>query len=189
MNIPSVIRAGDTVVWTDRSGRDNLGNPVTSGDYSLTYYLRTNAASEGATVVGTPDKDGWKFTISSSVSAGFDAGIWFFQAVASSAGQTLTLGAGQVTVEASLAFSGSPAAYDGRSQAEKDLEAVTGAIRAMISGGAVQRYQIGGRELWKIPMADLLLLQSRLKAEVAREKKAEMMANGLGNPHSVYVRF
>lgn len=189
MKIPSVIRAGDTVVWTDRSSRDNLGKSVTSGEYSLTYYLRTNAASEGATVVGTPDNDGWKFTIPSATTAGFDAGIWFFQAVAASASQTLTLGSGQITVEASLAFGGTPAAFDGRSQAEKDLEAVTGAIRAMISGGAVQRYQIGGRELWKIPMADLLLLQSRLKAEVAREKKAQLIANGLGNPHSVYVRF
>jgi hypothetical protein len=189
MSIPTVIRAGDTVVWTDRSGRDNLGNPVTSADYSLTYYLRTNATSEGATVVGTPENDGWRLTIPAATSANFDAGVWFFQAVAAGNGQTLTLGAGQFTVEASLAYSGQPGAYDGRSQAQKDLDAVQAAMRAMISGGAVQRYTIGNRELWKMTVADLMALESKLKADVAREKKAELIANGLGNPHAVFVRF
>ena len=189
MNIPSLIRAGDTIVWDDVATKDNLGNLVTSTDYSLTYYLRTNSSSNGAIVAAVPNNLGWRSTIASSVSTGFVTGTWYFQAVASKTGSTLTIGSGQFTVEPSLAYAGAAGAYDGRSQAEKDLEAVTGAIRSMISGGAVQRYLIAGRELWKIPMQDLLLLQSRLKAEVAREKKAEMIANGLGNPHSVYVRF
>ena len=31
--------------------------------------------------------------------------------------------------------------------------------------------------------------QSQLKAEVVRERKANMIANGLGNPHNLFVRF
>jgi hypothetical protein len=32
-------------------------------------------------------------------------------------------------------------------------------------------------------------LESKLKAEVKREQMAELMANGLGNPHNLFVRF
>jgi hypothetical protein len=38
-------------------------------------------------------------------------------------------------------------------------------------------------------MPDLVLRESQLKAIVARERKAAMIANGLGDPHSLYVRF
>lgn len=189
MPIPTTIRAGDTVVWDDAATRDNLGNVVDSGTYTLTYYLRTNTASEGATVVAAANGTGWRTTISAATSATFDAGVWFFQAVATKTGQTLTLFTGQFTVEASLAYTGQPGAYDGRTQAQKDLDAVQAAMRAMIAGGAVQRYTIGNRELWKMSIADLITLESKLKADVAREKKAELIANGLGNPHSLFVRF
>jgi hypothetical protein len=38
-------------------------------------------------------------------------------------------------------------------------------------------------------MADLVMLESRLKTMVIREQKAALIANGLGNPTSLYVRF
>jgi hypothetical protein len=38
-------------------------------------------------------------------------------------------------------------------------------------------------------MADLLQLESKLKAEVKREQMADLIANGLGNPHNLFVRF
>jgi len=53
VNIPAQIRAGDTIQWRDVEAVDNLGNAVSSADYGLTYWLRTNTASEGADVVGT----------------------------------------------------------------------------------------------------------------------------------------
>ena len=177
--------------WRDAPTTDAMGQPINSSSYSLTYYLRTNTASEGATSSGVVDGSGWRFTISSQVSTGFDAGDWYFQAIAVSLADAsrLTLGAGSLTVLPSLSYSGTPGAYDGRSQAEKDLDAVTAAIRALTAGGAVQEYRIGQRSLKRYDLSELLVLQSRLKAEVAREKKAEMIANGLGNPHSVFVRF
>ena len=63
------------------------------------------------------------------------------------------------------------------------------AIRAIISGGAVAEYTIGSRRLKKMEMTDLLMLESSLKAEVKREQKASLIANGLGNPHNLFVRF
>ena len=62
VQIPATIRAGDTIQWRDVEGVDNLGNAVSSADYTLTYWLRFNAASEGASVVGTAHGTGWQFT-------------------------------------------------------------------------------------------------------------------------------
>lgn len=170
---------------------DVFGQPIDSDTHSLTYYLRTSTAGEGATVVGVAEGKGWRFTLPAATTANFDPGTWFFQAVAAALadGAKTTLGSGRVTVEGSLGYTGTPGAFDGRSQAEKDLEAVQTAIRRLMSGGAVQEYRIGTRSLKRYDLADLLALETRLKAEVAREQKAAMIANGLGNPHNLYVRF
>jgi hypothetical protein len=189
VNIPAQIRAGDTVKWRDDAAADTLGNAVTSGTWTLTYYLRTNTASEGATVVGVAYGTGWEFTITAATSVGFDAGQWYWQAVATAGSEKLTLGSGQLTVDAALNYSGTPGAFDGRSQAQKDLDAVQAAIRSIIAGGAVAEYTIGSRRLKKMEMTDLLMLESSLKAEVKREQKASLIANGLGNPHNLFVRF
>ena len=52
-----------------------------------------------------------------------------------------------------------------------------------------QEYSIGNRTFKRVAMADLQLRRDRLKAIVVRERKAAMIANGLGDPHSLYVRF
>lgn len=190
MNIPSEIRAGDTIQWKDVAGKDNLGNVVGSSDYTLKYYLRTNTASEGHTATATADgTQDWLTTISATDSAGFDAGDWYWQAVATKTGSTITLGSGQLKVLASLVYSDTPGALDGRTQAQKDLDAVQAAIRTILDGGAVKEYSIGNRNLKKYDLPDLLALETKLKAEVNREQRAQLMANGLGNPFSVYVRF
>ena len=189
MNIPAQIRAGDTVTWRDEAARDNLGNAIDSSTWTLTYYLRTNTASEGATVVGTAFGQGWELTIAATTSAGFDAGTWFWQAIATAGSDKVTVGAGQLTVQAALNYTGTPGAFDGRSQAQKDLDAVQAAIRSIVSGGAVAEYTIGSRRLKKMEMSDLLALEGKLKAEMKREQAAQLMANGLGNPHNLFVRF
>ena len=196
MNIPAQIRAGDTVTWRDEAARDNLGGAIDGSNHGLTYYLRTNTNHQGAivagvTVAGTPSGSGWTFTIAKTTTDGFAAGQWYWQAVATAnAGGAVTpIGAGQLTVLPGLDYTGQPSAFDGRSQAQKDLDAVQAAIRSMISGGAVAEYTIGNRRLKKMEMADLVMLEGKLKAEVKREQAATMVANGLGSPHNLFVRF
>ena len=176
--------------WREVASSDNLGNAISSsGGWTLYYYLRTNTASEGATVTGTAFGTGWEFTISQTTTAAFDAGTWYWQAEARNSGVHVTLGAGQLEVLPGLSYTGTPGAFDGRSQAQKDLDAVQSAIRSIISGGAVAEYTIGNRRLKKLEMTDLLALESSLKASVKREQAAQLQANGLGNPHNLFVRF
>ena len=66
------------------------------------------------------------------------------------------------------------------------------AIETLIeSKGAadVIEYTIGNRSLKKEPMAALLELQSRYQLIVSRERRAQQIANGLGNPQRLGVRF
>jgi len=188
--LPDKIRAGDTIKWRHDASRDNLGNSITSGDYTLKYYFRTNTNHEAHTATGTAFGTGWEFTISSTDSDAFDAGNWFFQAIATKDSEAVTLASGQIEVLAGLDYTGDhPSAFDGRTQAEKDLAAVQKAIRDIANGNAVKSYSVAGRNLTRYEMADLIALESKLKFEVQRERRAALIANGKGDPFNLFVRF
>lgn len=189
MNIPSEIRAGATVKWRDSATTDVFGNAVESSDWTLKYYLRTNGAPAAHTTTGTAFQSGWEFTISATDSGGFIEGDWYWEAVATKDSETLSLGYGNLKVEPSLEYSGTPGKFDGRSQVKKDLDAIQVAIRTLVAGGAVQEYKIGNRNLKRYDLADLIQLEARYKAELKREEQAELIANGLGNPRNMFVRF
>jgi hypothetical protein len=189
LNIPRTITAGDSITWSDAAAVDAGGDPIDSSDWTLRYYLRTNAASEGATVTGSAATGGgWDFTIAAATSTAFDAGTWHWQAQATYGSLVTTLGTGPLRVLAALAYAGTPAALDGRSQAEKDLEAVQAAIRTIVEGGITQ-YAIGSRQATKLDLGKLMERESCLKGIVARERAAEKVAAGLGDPRNLFVRF
>ena len=190
MPIPSKVRAGDILQWRDSETQDVFGNAITSADWSVTYYLRTNTASEAHITSSTPYLSGWQFTVAAAVTANFDAGDWFFQAVADKSGaEKQTISSGQFEVLPSLVYSGTASAFDGRSQIRKDLDQVQAAIRTLATGGGVKEYKIGSRSAKKYDLSELLQLEAKLKAELAREETAEKIANGLGNPRNLFVRF
>ena len=190
MTFPNEIRAGDYVQWRIPASQDVFGNSISSPDWSVVYYLRTNTGPIGATINSSAFNDGFQFTIASNVTATFTAGDWFYQAVANKSGaEKQTIYTGQFKVLESLEYSGTAVNYDGRSQVEKDLATIQIAIRNIISGGAIQEYKIGTRTAKKYELSELIQLESRYKAELVREKQAEMIANGLGNPRATFVRF
>jgi len=190
MTFPKTIRAGDYIQWRIPASQDVYGNAISSPDWSVVYYLRTNTAPTGVSVNSSAYIDGFQFTIASNVTATFANGIWYYQAIANKSGaEKQTIATGSFEVLKSLEFSGVAVNYDGRSQVEKDLETIETAIRNIISGGVVQEYKIGTRSAKKYELSELLALESRYKAELIREKQAVMIANGLGNPRQTFVRF
>ena len=187
--VPSLIYAGDTVVFDVPAFKDAIGTSIDSGSYTLTWYARTNTASEGATIVGVAEGDGWRIMVPSATTAGFDAGNWTWQAIATLGSVQYTAGRGQFTVKATAVYSGTPGAFDDRSRAEIDLGHVETAIRTLAQGGMVQEYSIGGRSLRRHKMTELLELRSTLQNEVAMERRREKIRQGLGNPGLAKVRF
>ena len=187
--VPDLIYAGDTVIFDVPSFTDSIGTVIDSGTYTLKWYARTNTASEGATITGVAEGDGWRITVPASTTTDFDAGLWTWQAVATYGATQYTAGRGQFTVKATAVYSGTPGAFDDRSRAEIDLEKVDAAIRTLATGGMGQEYSIGGRSLRRYKMTELLELRSTLQNEVAMERRREKIRQGLGNPGLAKVRF
>lgn len=179
MKIPSEIFAGDSATWLDDPTTDALGGAIDS-TWTLKYVISFGTA---VTLTATASGSGWTTTISKA-QTGVAAGDYYWQAYAETGSRRETIGQGSIKIRAAAGN-----AISGKSQAQQDLDAVQLAMRTMISGGAVAEYSIGGRSLRKIPMADLIVLEGKLKSEVAQEKKAENVKNGLGNPSNVFVRF
>ena len=188
MKIPAQVRNGDTVQWLDQPTVDVFGQAIDSSTHTLVYFIRANASDAAETVTSTAQGPQWLFswTVNEATTGTF---YWQAQATKISDSSKTTLGSGQVEVLPSLAYTGTAAAYDGRSQAQKDLEAVQGAIRTLLAGGSTKEYRIGNRSIKRYDLAELLQLEAQLKGQVALEKQAEMMANGLGNPRNMFVRF
>ena len=189
-DLPSEIIAGTTIEWVDEATTAGINKTISSPDWTLEYFLRTNTASEGHIATGTQysNSTGWQVTISATDSAGFDAGNWFWSARAFKSGKVFEIGSGELVVKQSLQYTGTPAAIDNRTQTEIDLDAVTAAIRAIIADKAA-KYSIGGRSFERINLPELRAREAELKARVFSEKRYSLKSQGLGDPNNLYVHF
>lgn len=181
---PAEFYQGDRVRWTEAG--------VPGSATAVTVWLRPINAGASVEVNATPLGDGWRVELSEAVTAGMSSGEWILQVVALVDNGRQTIRSGGLAVRQSLAGNGASGGFDYRSQAQRDLDAVEEAIRALVTGA--QEYQIGslgngGRKVVKADLAELIKWRDRLKAEVTREKRAEMIAQGLGDPRRLYVRF
>ena len=189
VTFPKKIIAGDFIQWTLKPTQDNLGNSISSPDWSVVYYLRTNTAPLGATINSSANNDGFKFSIASNVTATFNAGTWFYQAVANKSGEEKqTIFTGQFKVLESLEYSSVATNYDGRTQLRKDFDAIEATIKALVTGQAVQEYKIGSRSIKKYELSELIIIRDRYKRDLIKEEKQQLIANGDGNPHNLYIR-
>lgn len=189
VTFPKKIIAGDFIQWTIKPTQDHFGNPISSPDWSVVYYLRTNTAPLGATINSTANDDGFKFSIASNVTATFTAGDWFYQAVANKSGnEKQTIYTGQFKVLESLEYSSVAVNYDGRTQLRKDFDAIEATIKALVTGQAVQEYKIGNRSVKKYELSELIIIRDRYKRDLIKEEKQQKIANGEGNPHNLYIR-
>ncbi len=181
MNIPARITSGDSLSWLDDPTIDNLRNKLSPPDWTLSYSfvgavkLELTAIQEGSR---------WKTSMTTAQSLTLSAGDYYWQAYATNGSDRVNVGAGKLAVLPNL--HASQPGDDMRSQTKKDLDAVQLAMRKIISGGAVARYTIGHRQVEKMAMSDLLILESRLKIQLKREEGA---ANGQGSPNNTFVRF
>jgi hypothetical protein len=180
--IPSEFRAGDFVSWTEYEAPE--------GTTAIRVYLRTSAAS-GATVDATASGSDWAFQVAETTTAALTAGSYLAQFVATVATKPVTYREVAFTVLQSLAYTGTPTAFETRSAAKIRLDNVEAAIDALSTGA--QEYQIGigsgGRRVRRADLKDLIDWRDRLKAEVRAEERAEAIANGKGDPNTLYTRF
>jgi len=174
---PSSVNAGDTWRWT----RSLADYPASAG-WALSYTLIN--ASAKITVNASASGDDHAVTVAAATTAGYAAGTYDWRARVSKAGEVYTVGEGRLTVRNAF----SAATFDARTHARKTLDAIEAVIEGRASS-AVAEYTIAGRSLKHIPVADLLALRDKYRAEVLREDAAAAVAAGLPDRRRVFVRF
>jgi len=181
MNVPALIYAGDTVKWSEPPT-----NEYSSETWTRTVAFRHRTDTDALSATGVAAGTGWDFAITATQSAAFGAGTLYWVDAVTSGAERYTIAQGDLEVRPSITAA---ATFDGRSQSEIDLDSLRAEIRARVSGGSVQEYSIGSRSLKKMPMPDLIALESKLKADVSLEKRRKRIAQGLDSGRSVFVRF
>lgn len=180
---PSQLVAGDRIAWK----RTDLGTDYAPSAYALTYSARLE--SGGATEISiTASESGLDYIveIGASTSASFTVGVYHWQAyiTRSSDSERITVDSGTWEVLTNR----DAATTDPRSHVEKVIDA----IEAVIEGRASQDqmgYAIAGRSLSRTPIADLLILRDRYRAELVKIQREEAILNNLGHSGRILTRF
>lgn len=185
MTIPQEIRAGDSVILTAGPFVDGQGRQMDSASYALTYLLRGPSVLD---VVAAASGQGWAATLTTTQSASLAAGNYIVSTVLTRASERITVAEARLVVLPDL--SSQPAGYDARSLAERALADAESALASFkASQGKVKRYKIGTREMEFAGIAEILEAISYWRAKVLNEQAARDIANGLGNPRNLMVRF
>ena len=188
MNFPAHVRVGDTVCWRESSSLGPLATSITSSRYQLTFHLRAKDPNVGQnSIVGTAYGEGWEFKIHRTITSTWEAGEWFWQAVATTDDDSYTIGSGRFDVLPDLSKTTNTGGFDPRTPSEIELEQVDSALQKLRTGA--QEYSVGSRTFKRADLKDLLMYRAQLVARVNREKTAEKIRNGLGNPQTLHVRF
>ena len=187
-NLPANLTAGDSATWNDVPflAADNV-TVLDAGTYSLRYELR--GAGAPATINSTAQGTGWTSTISPAISAALTAGTWFWAAILTATNARITVLQGEINIKQDLSAVTSEV-FDGRSIAEIALSDAESALNNLTaSGKKTKKYTIGTRNAEYYTAAELIIAISYWKVRVANERAAKSIANGLGNPKNMMVRF
>lgn len=177
---PSALRIGDTWKWT----KTVPDYPATS--WTLKYRFK-NAAG-GFEITASASGSDYSVMVAAATTGGYTAGAYSWMAwVEGGSSEKYTVDTGTCTLDPDYRSGTASAAFDDRTHARTVLDA----IEAVIEGRATkdqQEYEIAGRRLKRMPVADLLKLRQHYVAEVASQSAAEAIANGLGTGRRIQFR-
>lgn len=180
---PASLIAGDTAKWLK-----SLADYSAVNGWALEYQLINK--NHKITIAATPQGSDFLINVAASVTTNWNADEYAYRAQVSKAGEVYTVASGTIIVKPSFNVNN----LDTHTPARKILEALMAAYQTASTDRAfVQEYEIAGRRMKFMNMADWLKAIDYWKAEVASEARAEKLANssglggGLGN--KLLVRF
>lgn len=132
-------------------------------EWVLTLYLRGPSRADVA-------RDGvtGHFIASPTITAEWKPGQYYWAIRAGNGDDVRELQKGELTVLPDIGAA--TGEFDGRSQNQRTLDAVTAVIEKRASLDQ-ERYRINNRELYRTPIGDLLKLQTHYRKLVAAEKQ------------------
>lgn len=180
---PAEITPGETLEWSKA-----FADYSPAEGWALTYYFR-NASGTGFDAAATAGVNSWEVSV--TVPANAAAGRMDWEAWVKKGSDERLADKGTATVKPSLKALAADAVFDGRTQAERDLDAVRAALVPATSAG-VQEYEINGvgsgRRLRNYSREDLLRLEESLAQRVNAEKRREARARGASYFKTIYPR-
>lgn len=154
----------------------DLGRTLTAypaPEWTLRLFMRGATAID---LTAVPDGSAHRFTVAANTTASWPPGVYWYSLRAQRAGEVVVVDEGQVSIRLDLAqVTGE---HDGSTHAER----VLAKIEAVIEGRAttdVLNYEINGRQLGRAQIEDLLLLRSKYRDEVRRERMAKRTGQSL----------
>ncbi len=180
---PGTIIAGDRIAWK----RSDLDSDYPIASYSLKYSARLeNAGSTEIEITASESGSDYIVEVGQATTAAYTAGVYHWQAyiIRSTDSERITVDSGTWEVKANR----DAATTDPRGHVKKVLDAIEATIEGRASKDQ-EKYAIQGRELWRTPVADLILLRDKYRAEYVRETRNERIANGLGHGGIIKTRF
>lgn len=153
--------------------------------YTLKFRLIPRTSGSAITITAATYGTDYRVQVSPATTAGWATGEYSWASWVEKSGARYSVGNGTITL---LPDPGVVSAYDGRTHARKTLDAIEALIENRASLDQ-QEYQIGGRMLKRMQIAELLKLRSLYQSEVAKELQATKLANGLGVGSKIQVRF
>lgn len=180
---PEALVVGDRWAWK----RVDLGSDYPPASYALSYSLQL--VGDGGHVIAiaaSESGDDYIVEVPSATTANYISGDyrWFAFITRSSDSQRVEIASGSLTV--------TPNTASGHHDTSSHAEVMVRKIESVLQNRAdadVSSYSIAGRSLSKMSPQELTTWRDYYKAEVARERRAERIANGLGVNSKVLVRF
>lgn len=159
-NEPSEITAGDHITWTRYDAAF-----LPSDGWTLKYAFRGPAAIN---LVSTPDGTSHVIDIPGNTSKDFAAGAYSWAGYyEKSDGTRVTRYTGRLKINPDLVAA--TAGFDGRSHAEKVLEAIERVIEGRATRGD-QELSFDGKRIVKMTVAELIQLRQQYRNEVRAER-------------------
>lgn len=175
---PTKLRAGDTARW-DRSLAD-----YPASTWTLTYRLVSDARTY--TFNATANADTHEITVAMATTAAWLPGIYQWTSTVTDGTSRYTVATGHIEVLYNPGTVSAP--MDTRTHAKTVLDA----IEAVLEGRAthdVASYTIGGRQLARMPIEDLLTWRGQYRAEVRAEEDKARVALGRPSKRHIGVKF
>jgi hypothetical protein len=183
INEPEEFAPGETIEW-----RKSLTDYSPADGWALTYYFR-NSTGTGFDATGTADGASWE--VSAGVPSNVAAGRIDWEAWVKQGGDERLVGKGTATVLPSLKGVAAGEEFDGRTQAEKDLDAVRAAL-VPATHASVQEYEIGGvgsnHRVRHYDKSQLIELEKVLAQRVNSESRAAARRKGAPYFKTIYPR-
>jgi hypothetical protein len=172
--------AGDSLNFATTA----LGYPASEG-WALRFELRMrDAAGTPIDLTTTAEGDDHRLQVVAAVTDGWAPGIYSWRSYVSKGAEKYTVETGTTEIVASPSTATS---LDLRTGAQRALEAVQAVLLGKATNGTYY-YRIGDRELRAYTMPELLALETKLKNEVRREKRAQLIEAGMADPRRTVVR-